>query len=92
MDLRWAGLNHDVDRASPLSLLVTSTFLPCAILWLMQRCWLTLLPWLQFVFAITEPTDQIVGGHVWRSDQYGRVGTWTDVTLKMEGVGRAHAG
>ena len=38
------------------------------------------------MFAITEPTDQIVGGHVWRSDQYGRVGTWVDVTLQMEGA------
>ncbi|BDA42979.1 Vacuolar protein sorting/targeting protein 10 [Coccomyxa sp. Obi] len=52
VDLRWAGLNHDVDK---------------------------------FVFAITEPTEPIVGGHVWRSDNYGREGSWKDVTMQMEG-------
>ena len=39
----------------------------------------------QFVFAITEASDQLVGGHVWRSDQYGQAGSWKDVTQQMEG-------
>lgn len=40
----------------------------------------------QFVFAITEASDQLVGGHVWRSDQYGQAGSWKDVTQQMEGM------
>ncbi|CAL5221253.1 g3408 [Coccomyxa viridis] len=37
----------------------------------------------RYVFAITEPLEPVVGGHVWRSDNYGRVGSWTDVTKQM---------
>ena len=40
---------------------------------------------LQYVFAITEPLQPVVGGHVWRSDNYGRIGSWTDVTEQMSG-------
>ncbi len=40
---------------------------------------------MQFVFAITEAMEPIVGGHVWRSDNYGREGSWKDVTVQMEG-------
>ncbi len=41
---------------------------------------------MQFVFAITEASDQLVGGHVWRSDKYGQAGSWVDVTQQMEGM------
>ena len=40
---------------------------------------------MQYVFAITEPLEPVVGGHVWRSDNYGRIGSWTDVTKQMPG-------
>ena len=47
---------------------------------------------LQFVFAITEPTEPIVGGHVWRSDNYGREGSWKDVTMQMDGASSDQSG
>ncbi len=40
---------------------------------------------MQYVFAITEPLEPVLGGHVWRSDNYGRIGSWTDVTKQMSG-------
>lgn len=38
---------------------------------------------LQYVFAITEGQGGFIGGHMWRSGDWGR--TWHDITTKMAG-------
>ena len=40
----------------------------------------------QYVFGLTQGEYGAPGGHLWRSDDYGRDGTWTDVSDKMEGA------
>ena len=40
----------------------------------------------QYVFALTEASGSNVAGLVWRSDDYGRAGSWKDITVIMPGV------
>ena len=39
----------------------------------------------QFVFALTRGEDGLVGGRLWRSDDYGK-SNWDDRTNEMEGT------
>ena len=41
--------------------------------------------WPQFVFALTRGEDGLVGGRLWRSDDYGK-SNWDDRTNEMEGA------
>ena len=41
--------------------------------------------WVQFVFALTRGEDGLVGGRLWRSDDYGK-SNWDDRTNEMEGA------
>eukprot|EP00884_Botryococcus_braunii_P007264 jgi/Botrbrau1/16539/Bobra.0327s0006.1 len=40
----------------------------------------------KFVFALTEPGDDAFGGRLWYSDDYGKDGTWKDITDKLDGA------
>ncbi|KAK9831811.1 hypothetical protein WJX74_010382 [Apatococcus lobatus] len=40
----------------------------------------------KYVFGLTQGEYGAPGGHLWRSDDYGRDGTWSDVSDKMEGA------
>lgn len=39
----------------------------------------------QFVFALTEPGGDALGGRLWYSNGYGMQGTWSDITDKLIG-------
>ena len=39
---------------------------------------------LQYVFVLLRGQESYVGGHLWRSDNYGN-GNWVDVTNKLKG-------
>ena len=40
---------------------------------------------LQYVFVLLRGEDFYVGGHLWRSDSFGQVDSWQDVTPKLSG-------
>ena len=47
----------------------------------------------QYVFALTEASGTFVAGRLWRSDDYGRAGSWKDITTVLPGApGVATAG
>ncbi len=41
---------------------------------------------MQYVFGLTQGEYGAPGGHLWRSNDFGRDGTWTDVSDKMQGM------
>ena len=45
----------------------------------MARC-------VQYVFALTEASGTYVAGRLWRSDDYGRAGSWKDITSVLPGA------
>lgn len=40
----------------------------------------------QYVFALTDHGPDVVGGKVYRSDDFGKPGTWDDVTDRLHGA------
>ena len=40
----------------------------------------------QYVFALTEASGMYVAGRLWRSDDYGRAGSWKDITTVLPGT------
>ena len=40
----------------------------------------------QYVFALTEASGTYVAGRLWRSDDYGRAGSWKDITAVLPGA------
>ncbi|KAK9845742.1 hypothetical protein WJX81_001203 [Elliptochloris bilobata] len=40
----------------------------------------------KYVFALTEASGLYVAGRVWRSDDYGRAGSWVDITTALPGA------
>ena len=45
----------------------------------MARC-------VQYIFALTEASGTYVAGRLWRSDDYGRAGSWKDITSVLPGA------
>jgi hypothetical protein len=45
---------------------------------------------LQHVFAVTQPVDDAVGGHLYYSKNFGKEGSWEDATSRLEGRPRKH--
>ena len=40
---------------------------------------------MQYVFVLLRGDDFYIGGHLWRSDSYGAIDTWEDLTPKLTG-------
>ena len=80
VDIRWAGEREESDK-------VLCCFVLSSILLAVSGFGQAQQPHqcMQYVFVLLRGEDYYVGGHLWRSDQYGNAASWIDVTPKLTG-------
>ena len=76
LDVRWGGWDHERDRVCLCWLEAAAAAV--------HKCSAPTRACVQYIFALTSPSEQSRGGDVWRSEDYGK--TWSDITDQLAGA------